>query len=65
LANDTTELSETEAAFSSQKRRLKENTQELGSATDGLKAKKAECDLYDSNYQRDTTQRNGELAILE
>ena len=65
MANDTTEHSETEAALSSQKRRLKENTEELGSATDGLAAKTAECELYNSNYERDTDQRNGELAILE
>ena len=65
LANDTQELAETEASLVNQRRRLKENEQELESATAGLEAKIVECDLYDANYQRDTVQRNGELDILD
>ena len=64
-ANDETELSETVATLGSQQRRLSENTEALGNATDGLEAKTTECDLYDSNYERDTAQRNGELEILD
>jgi len=65
LAADRAELEEVNAALVNQKRRLKENQQELQNATAGLAAKTAECELYDQNYQRDTTQRSAELDILE
>merc|ERR1712183_1159957 len=65
LQADQNELEEVQAALKNQKRRLRENTQELENADKGLEAKTTECNLYDDSYQRDTASRQGELDILE
>jgi len=65
LAADRAELAEVVAALANQRRRLKENKQELKNASEGLAAKTQECELYDANYNRDSAQRAAELDILE
>jgi len=57
LGQDRVELAEVTGALDNQVRRRNENQQEFESATNGLAAKTAECNLYYENYHRDTEQR--------
>ncbi len=57
LDQDKIELVEVNGSLESQIRRREENTEELASAEAGLAAKTAECELYTSNYNRDSAQR--------